>query len=120
MIEILAQSDGKTLGVRLTGKVTDEDYEKIFLPALDKLIKEYGKANCVYYMDEGFEGWTLGAMWDDASFGMKHRNDFEKVAVVGGPKWAAWGTKLAGHFTSAEVNTYSGDKLDDAWSWIKA
>ena len=120
MIEILPQSDGKTLGVRLTGEVTDEDYGKVFLPALDKLIKEYGKVNCVYYMDEDFEGWTLGAMWDGANFGMKHGNDFEKVAVVGGPRWAEWAMKLKAHFISAELNTFPRDKLDEAWSWIKA
>ena len=120
MIEILPQSEGKTLGVRLTGKVTDEDYEKVFLPALDELIQKYGKASCVYFMDEDFEGWKLGAMWDDASFGMKHRNDFEKIAVVGGPKWAEWATKVAAHLMSCEVKTYTGDQLDDAWSWTKA
>ena len=43
MIEILSKSQGKTLGVRLTGKATDEDYEKIFVPALENLIKEHGK-----------------------------------------------------------------------------
>lgn len=120
MIEIMSESKGKVLGVRLTGKVTDQDYEKTFIPALEKLLAEHGKIRCVYYMDEDFKGWEIGAMWDDAKFGVKHRDDFEKIAVIGGPKWAEWGTKLASHVLSGEVKTYSGDQLSDAWKWIEA
>ena len=120
MIEVLAQSEGRILGVRLTGSVSDEDYEKVFIPALDKLIKEHGKIRCLYYMDEGFEGWELGAMWDDATYGIRHKDDFDKIAVVGGPKWAEWGTKVAAHLISAEVKTYHAEQLGEAWTWIKA
>jgi hypothetical protein len=120
MIEVLPKSQGKTLGVRFTGKATDEDYEKVFMPALENLIKEHGKIRCVYFMDEGFQGWELGAMWDDAKFGIKHKSDFEKVAVVGGPKWAEWCTKIASHFVSGETKTYPADQLDDAWSWVES
>ena len=120
MIEVLEKSQGKILGVRLTGKVSDEDYMKVFIPALENLIKEHGKIRCLYFMDEGFEGWDLGAMWDDAKFGVQHRNDFEKMAVVGGPKWAEWASKMTSHLVSAEIKTYPVDKIDDAWIWIKA
>lgn len=120
MLEILPQSHGKTLGVRLTGKVTDTDYEEIFLPLLEKLIKEHGKIRCLYFMDSEFEGWTIGAMWDDAKFGIKHKDDFEKFAIVGGPKWAEWGSRIFSHIVSGEIKTYSGDRLDEAWTWIKA
>ncbi len=119
MLEIIPRSQGKILGVRLTGKVTDSDYEEIFLPALQKVIDEFGKVRCLYFMDSGFEGWTLGAMWDDTKFGVRHRNDFEKCAIVGGPKWAEWGTKLVAHFLSAEIKTYSEDQVEEAWSWIQ-
>lgn len=120
MIEVLPKSEGKTLGVRLTSKATAEDYEKIFVPALESLIKEHGKVRCLYFMDEGFQGWELGAMWDDAKFGIKHKSDFEKIAVVGGPKWAEWCNKIASHLVSGEMKTYPVDQLDDAWSWVKA
>lgn len=119
MLEILPQSQGKILGVRLTGKVSDSDYEEIFLPALQKLIDEYGRVRCVYFMDSGFEGWTLGAIWDDTKFGVKHKDDFEKCAIVGGPKWAQWGSKLVSHLISVDLQTYSPDQIDEAWNWIK-
>jgi hypothetical protein len=119
MIEIMSESKGNILGVRLTVRVTDWDYGETFIPALEKLIALHGKIRCLYYMDEAFEGWNIGAMWDDAKFGIKHRNHFEKIAVIGGPKWAEWGTKLASHLLSGEVKTYPADQLTDAWKWIE-
>jgi hypothetical protein len=119
VIEILPESQGNILGVRLTDKVTGDDYEKTFIPALEKVLAEHPKMRCVYYMDEAFKGWDLGAMWDDATFGFKHRKDFEKIAVIGGPKWAEWGTKLAAHMVSGEVKTFPVDQLQAAWDWIK-
>ena len=57
-------------------------------------------------------------MWDDASFGMKHKDQFEKIAVVGAPKWVEWGTKLGGHFMSGTVKTFPADQLQAARDWI--
>ena len=42
-------------------------------------------------------------MWDDAHFGLKHRNDFEKMGVIGGPRWVEWGVKLAAMVVSGEI-----------------
>ncbi len=39
-------------------------------------------------MGEDFEGWEIGAAWDDAKFGIQFGGKSEKIAVVGGPKWA--------------------------------
>lgn len=38
---------------------------------------------------EGFTGWERGAAWDDTEFFFSHRNDVEKIAVVGNPRWEA-------------------------------
>ncbi len=120
MIEIMSESKGRVLGVRLTEKVSDKDYMETFIPALEKLIAAHGKIRCLYFMDDDFQGWDIGAMWDDAKFGLKHKDDFDKLAVVGGPKWAEWGTKLVAHLLSGEVKTYPNAQLNDAWKWIEA
>ena len=38
---------------------------------------------------EDFTGWERGGGWGDTDFFFSHRNDFEKIAVVGNPKWEA-------------------------------
>ena len=120
MIEVLPESRYNILGVKGIGKLTDLDYKNILVPRLEGMIKDYKKIRCLFLMSEEFHGWELEAAWDDAKFGVQHRNDFEKVAVVGGPRWVEWGTKLAALIMSGEVKTFSSEQLDEAWDWVKS
>lgn len=119
MIKVLEGSDGNLLGIEATEKLTDEDYKKVLIPRMDEIIKKHGKARVLFQMGEEFHGWEPAAMWDDARFGMQHKNDFEKCAVVGGPKWVEWATKLGALIMSGEVKTYASDRANEAWQWIK-
>ena len=38
---------------------------------------------------ENFTGWERGEQWGDTDFFFSHRDDFEKIAVVGDPRWEA-------------------------------
>ena len=75
------------MGLRATGKLTDQDYKKVLLPGLEALIKQHGKIRLLCFLDEEFAGLEPGAMWEDAKFFFPHKNDFEKMAIVGAPKW---------------------------------
>ena len=118
MIEILAESQGKVLGFKAVGKLTDQDYKRVFIPNIERILALYGKVRVIFDMGEKFHGWELAAAWDDATFGMKHRNDFEKCAIVGGPKWVEWGTKLSALLMSGEVKVFPSGQLNNAWDWI--
>ncbi len=120
MIEILPESQGNILGIRASGTLTDSDYKDILIPRLEGIIGEYGKARVLCRMDEDFHGWEGEAMWDDAKFGVAHRHDFEKFAVVGGSRWVEWGAKLGALFMKTELRTFAGDQLQEAWEWIKS
>jgi hypothetical protein len=120
MIAIMPQSHDNVLGVQGTGKVTDQDYLDVLIPQLEEVLKKYGKARFLYFLDEEFTGWEMGAVWEDAKFGLKHKDDFEKIAVVGGPKWVAWGTKLFGHFMEGQVQVFPPKELQAAWEWLEA
>ena len=78
-IDIVAS--GKMLEVRVSGKLTKEAYEKL-VPVVDQQIKEFGKLRILFIMED-FHGWTLGAMWEDTKFDLKHWKDIEKLAIVG-------------------------------------
>ena len=56
-------------------------------------------------------------MWDDASFGYQHKNDFEKIAIVGGPTWVEWASKLGAHFMPGQIKSFSSEYLMDAINW---
>lgn len=117
MIKIMPESQGKLLAVTATGTLTDNDYVDVWIPALQEVIDEYEVVNALLYMDDEFEGWDLKAMWEDAKFGLKHRNDFAKIAVVGGPDWIKWGVKIGDLLLDCVVKTYTPDKLQEALAW---
>jgi SpoIIAA-like len=82
----------------------------VLIPQLDTLSEEYGKLRVLFYMDEGFAGWERSAAREDAAFGLKHRADFEKIAVVGGPHWVAWCIKFTAFLIAGDVRTFPADR----------
>ena len=119
MITILPETTGYTLVVKASGKLSTENYETVFLPIMEKLIARYGQIRVVIQFDETFTGWEAGAIWDDAKFGIKHRNDFKRIAVVGAPKWVEWGTKVGAHLMDGELKTFLESDLLEAIVWVK-
>jgi hypothetical protein len=119
MIEIMSETEGNLLVVKATEKLTAKDYEEVFIPKINQLIQEYRKVRVVVFLAENFSGWEIGAAWDDARFGIQHRNDFEKMAVVGGSKWVKWATKISSHFMDGQVAVYDTSDLQGAVTWAK-
>ncbi len=120
MIEIMPQSAGNILVVKAMEMLTSKDYEEIFIPRLTQLIDQCGKIRVLLYLDENFTGWESGAAWDDAVFGLQHRHDFEKVAVVSDQQWVAWATKVGSYFMDGQVASYKLSEFQDAITWIKS
>ena len=119
MIEIMSETKGNILVVKATEKLTAKDYEEVFIPKINQLIQEYRKVRVVVFLAENFSGWEIGAAWDDARFGIQHRNDFEKMAVVGGSKWVKWATKISSYFMDGQVATYDTSDFQSAVTWAK-
>lgn len=113
-IDIVAS--GKMLEVRLTGKLTKEAYEKM-VPVVDAQIQEFGSVRFLVILED-FHGWTLGAMWEDTKFDLKHWKDIEKLAIVGETKWEEGMATFCKPFTMAKIKYFPHDKLDDARKWI--
>ncbi len=120
MFKIMPESEGRIIGVRATCKLMDQDYQEVLIPSLEALINRYGKIRLLCFMDEEFAGIEAGAIWDDAKFFLPHRNDIEKMAVVGGPKWIELIMKLFGLLTEGEMQTFHTDQLSNAWEWVRA
>jgi SpoIIAA-like len=119
MIKVQPESERNILVVRAEAKLTDQDYKEVLIPRLEAIIREHGKARLLLDMGEAFQGWEGAALWDDARFGLEHRNDFEKMAVIGGPGWVKWGLKLGAMVVSGEIRSFSPSEREEALRWIK-
>ena len=62
-VELRTEAGGEILVVKLSGKLTKEDYEE-FVPEVERLIHQHGKVRMIVQMHD-FHGWSLGALWQD-------------------------------------------------------
>lgn len=121
MIEIMRESDGNVLGVRATGKLTASDYREVLEPAVRTSLDRFGTLKVLFLLDEPFSGWSLRAAWVNTVFDVRHRRDFDKVAVVGAPRWERWCVNVAAAMVmSGELRTFDRQRLDAAWGWVRA
>ena len=118
-IEVTSDSKDNFMCFKVTDKLTHNDYQDVLIPTLEAVIKEYGKARMLVDFGNEFHGMEVHAMWDDTKFGLKHRNDFEKIAIVGGPSWAAWAGRLGEAMMDCEVKTFKTDEYANALEWMK-
>ena len=117
MIEKLSKSSGRVVGFKLSGMLTDEDYQTL-VPQLEKIIEETGALSMLMEFED-FHGWEPKAAWDDFKFAIKHGKDLERLAIVGDKAWEEWIAKLSKPFTTAEVKYYDTSQIEEAWEWLK-
>ena len=119
MIRVSEQSAGNVVILEAEGKLTHQDYKDVLIPRIEAVIRERGKARVLFELGENFRGWDWDALWDDARFGLKHRKDFEKMAVVSNRRWINWATKISAKFVRGDIRTFPMSLRADARTWIK-
>lgn len=115
-VELTADSATNVLKVRVSGKLTKEDYE-LFVPEVEKWIKEHGKVRILFDMHD-FHGWTAGAVWEDIKFDLKHFKDIERLAMVGESAWEKGMSVFCRPFTTAKIRYFDRSEEDKALEWI--
>lgn len=100
----------------MLGKLTHEDYT-LFVPMVDKALEEAQGLEADLLIDmTKFTGWEFLAAWDDLKFGLKHRNDFTKMAVVGDKNWQDVSVQMMSHLMKGKTKHFK--KRTKALSWI--
>ncbi|EQB40436.1 hypothetical protein M947_01165 [Sulfurimonas hongkongensis] len=102
--------------MKIVGKLTHNDYANM-TPMLESSLdgaKEF-KAKMLLDATE-FDGWELRAAWDDFKFGMKYKDLFSKIAIVGASTTDEYLAKFGSWFMSGEVEFFSS--LDSAYAWL--
>ncbi len=120
MLELMEESRGNVLGIRASGKLTRADYVQTLVPRLDELTQQFGRVRALFFMDEGFRGWTASAAWANTVMDFRFRGRMEKVAMVGAPTWEAWCVRLSRPVIGAELRLFRRDQQKAAWDWVLA
>lgn len=102
--------------LKAVGKLTHEDYQTI-TPVLESTIAgiDHPKINVLIDATE-FEGWEVRALWDDFKLGLKHSQEFQKMAIVGNKKWMSYAVKVGSWFIAGNAKHF--EDLTDAIVWL--
>lgn len=117
-VEIHEEHGGKLLIVKVTDKLSKDDYER-FTPQVERLIEQFGKLRVLVEMHD-FRGWEAGALWQDIKFDAKHFADIERLALVGEKKWQKGMGVFCKPFTTAKVKYFDLTEASQAREWIEA
>ena len=119
MLEVI-RSGGNAIAFRAVRSLTEDDYYKVWIPALREVIRLSGKARALLLLDDADEGWQNGTIWDPSRFGQRHAADLERLAVAADDRWTGWTTAVGKHFRDLDMRVYAPTKHNSAWGWVKA
>ena len=103
---------------RAEGVITRDDYEETLIPIIEERISARGQVGLLYWCGDEFKGFSAGAMWDDARFGLTHLGDFSKIAVVSDIEWVRQSVKLFAPLVRAPVQVFHNADIEYAKRWI--
>jgi hypothetical protein len=102
--------------MKASGMLTHEDYNVITPMIESALVGVTGPKIRVLFDASELRGWELRAAWDDFKIGLKHGNEFAKIAIYGNQHWQEWAARIGSWFISGEVKFF--EDYDAALSWI--
>ncbi|GGD49059.1 STAS/SEC14 domain-containing protein [Lacimicrobium alkaliphilum] len=103
------------LTLKASGKLTHEDYE-IITPMIDSALTEVKQPAIRVFIDgTELDGWEPRAAWDDFKLGLKHSNQFEKIAIFGNKGWQKMTAKVGAWFVSGEVKYFESEEAALIW-----
>lgn len=117
MLRIEEGVPDEVLCVEAVGTVTDADYQQVLVPAVREKLERHGRIRLVYVLGDEFDGWTMGALWEDAKVGTRDLASWEKVAVVSDKDWLRHAVKAFGWMMPGDVRVFDLDELAAAKSW---
>jgi hypothetical protein len=117
VIQILPESVASLICIKVSGKLTDSEYRN-FIPRLESVINDFGSIKLYVDMLD-MDGWEWRVAWDDFAFGIKHWNEFTKLALVGDKHWERFSAQVAEKINKAEVQFFSRQEIVKAMIWIK-
>jgi hypothetical protein len=117
MLRVLEDLPDNVIGVEATGRVTDHDYEDVLIPAIRATVDAHRRIRFIYVLGDDFDGWSLGAMWEDAKLGIQSPKGWEKVAIVSDSDWVKHTMRAFGWMVPGEVRVFGLSELAAAKNW---
>ena len=106
-----------TIGFEATGKVSQEDYETVLVPAVQAAM-EAGRVRILYVLGDDFESYAPGAMWADTRLWAGNLKGWEKIAIATDIDWIENAIKAFRWMMPGKVRLFDDDEIDEAQLWL--
>lgn len=116
MIELLPETEGNLIAVKMSGTVTEADMDMYFGRVDEIFLKERVKHLLIDWSE--LAGWAPGARSVGTWFGMHHRSMVGRVAVVADELWADETERIVDIFQGATVRRFTPPHRQQALAWI--
>jgi SpoIIAA-like len=120
MLERLPELPAGIDGLCASGKVTQEDYEKVVLPLLEEARREGRRIRFLYHFGPAFTGFTAEAAWEDARLGLQYLRLFERCAIVSDIGWIREASRITGAMLPCPVKVFGNEEWQEALAWLSA
>ena len=121
MVQQLKDMPAGTLGFRVTGEIEREDYDDVLAPVLERALEGGGRLRTLYVIED-LEEIEPGALWADSKLGfdlgIRHRDAWERSAIVTDIDWMVRATRLFAWMIPGEARVFSRAELDQAKAWV--
>jgi hypothetical protein len=121
MIERLTDLPDGTVGFRVAGDVTREDYERVLVPELHRALEAGGGLRTLYVIED-LDELEPGALWADSKLGfdlgVRHHGAWIRSAIVTDIEWMARATRLFAWMIPGEARVYPTAELEQAKAWL--
>lgn len=118
MIEELPDMPDGVCGIRISGRVTADDFDQ-FKPTLDRML-DSDEIRFVEVIGPDYDGFGAGGLLADFKQGfstLKHIHAFKRTAVVSDKEWVSHMMHALGWMIPGEVAVFAMDELQEAKKW---
>src|SRR5215467_1969095 len=120
MIEVLKDLPPGVEGVKASGMISTDDYQKVMVPLLDAARRDGRHVRFLYQIGPEFKGFTPGAAWEDIKMGLRTLRLFDACAVVSDIAWVRESTRVAAFFMPCPVKVFSVADRQLAAEWLRS
>jgi len=114
MIQIIEGLPDNVVGIVAKGRVTNEDYNKILKPFIEKSLRRQDKVRLYYEIGSRFPG----AAWEDLRIAVEHVPQWERVAIVSDVGWVRDTVNALRLLIPGEVRVFTTPQASQGCAWV--
>lgn len=118
MIHQLNDVPNTMVGFKAVDDVTEEDFDKVVLPAVAELVQRTDKLNYLLIIDAPLKNSKIGACLKDAMVVLNNLNKWNRAAIVSESEEIENITELFSKVVPGEFRGYIHSELDEAIQWV--